>query len=349
MISIKVVILLISAIIGQIHSFELQVNESHAIIIVCNNGIEINEAIWKCETSIIDIMSTPNEIIIGSSRAPYLGMGSFDVKNVVAEACAKGNECYYSPTKAKLGDCGYRMFLDLKVECVDNSVELEENSPSGRRNKRQPQPQPSTSQYATPCGSVLAAANSLENRRGFRTTRSPANMGAITSITVLDWLRGTGKFVELVYVMRARLSRNTLQRRETYPVGTDERMEDLDARYTTREQHGDDKGHLLASTLGGPRHILNIVPQDAHLNRVVDRGVGSQWLLIESFLREQIRDHPGLQIDWTMVVHYDWLEQDHTRPTGFGLYYQLIHANGTSEPGVEAYYTNDGRTACVFA
>lgn len=166
-------------------------------------------------------------------------------------------------------------------------------------------------------------------------------MGAITSITTNNFRRPNGRVVTLVYVMRARIQRNTLQSREpSYPPGVAGRMNELDAIRPNRPILGDDRGHLLASTLGGPRDILNIVPQHSELNRVPARGGHSFWILLESNFHNHLTLYPAGYIDWTIVVNYGNLRNNNLRPTGFGVSFTMYHSNGTIRFSDEIYFPN---------
>lgn len=58
---------------------------------------------------------------------------------------------------------------------------------------------------------------------------------------------------------------------------------------------GDDGGHLIASSLGGAGDKINIVPQEATLNR-------GEWKTMENYLREQLA--AGKQVSVKIEVGY---------------------------------------------
>ncbi len=364
MASIKIAALLITILIAQVYSLEQEVYENDNVCIQCNSKerIQIISASWDYDRLSRNVL-TPNIRNLAYWWGTYLGMCSYDVKNFVTAKCGYDNKCCFTPTRALLGDCGYHMYLRIEYFCeysADNTFTLSDDlncsavssnfctnnpHPFGQYNRRRKRQGPSTSNYCASHHTIDQRARALENDPQLL-TQHPTNMDAVTSITTRDYPRRNGTRVNLVYVMRARISRNTLRRREGYPAGIEARMIELDRRETVPTSQGDDRGHILASSLGGPRNVLNIVPQDPNLNRMY-AGHRSMWYDAERLFTEMINDHPGIQIDWTLVITYGNLHQDNLRPTEFGLCYVYHFGNGTSVDNFDWFFSNDG-TICSF-
>ena len=75
---------------------------------------------------------------------------------------------------------------------------------------------------------------------------------------------------------------------------------------------GDDKGHLLASSLGGPLEDWNLAPQLRRLNRGDGSGVG--WRNLENEIHTYLQKRCGY-VHWFLVVGY--LHSGSRRPNSF--------------------------------
>lgn len=197
--------------------------------------------------------------------------------------------------------------------------------------------------------SLSDVASYLEST--FQTQQVHNNMGAITSITTRNITRKNGTVVTLVYTMRATISSNTFQRRQAFPSGVNARMRELNAVTSDNSKGGvyDDRGHLLASTLGGPSDVLNIVPQHSELNRHAVGGDFTLWYRIEQEIRDYIIQNPGSYIHWIVVVAYGNLQSDNLRPTGFGIQLTQHFANGTVHDRGVHYFSNEAGDSLIFS
>lgn len=118
-------------------------------------------------------------------------------------------------------------------------------------------------------------------------------------------------------------------------------MRELDARRDPAGRFSDERGHLLASTLGGPQHRLNIAPQVCSVNRCYPSNTFSFWRKIEQEIRTSIDSGRVRHIDWTLVINYDNLQRNDMRPTGFGLRYITHFNNGRACDSSDLYISNE--------
>jgi hypothetical protein len=102
----------------------------------------------------------------------------------------------------------------------------------------------------------------------------------------------------------------------------------------------DERGHLLAASLGGTNEEFNIVPQTSLINR----NVGSQgytfWYPLEQQIREFLDRNPGAYVLWDTLVFYGDLTVNR-RPIAFAQQVALYNdANLTTDSGTIFYYNN---------
>ncbi|XP_049694512.2 uncharacterized protein LOC126054167 [Helicoverpa armigera] len=112
--------------------------------------------------------------------------------------------------------------------------------------------------------------------------------------------------VDLPLVLEAQLTRYTL-----LPVGADRegftpyvsnhynRM-NPNRRFTTVNNNYDERGHILASRLGGPMEAFNIFPQTWRLNH----GSGSSWFEMEQHMANFLRNRDDRYIEFLAVLGY---------------------------------------------
>ncbi|KAK9498891.1 hypothetical protein O3M35_003442 [Rhynocoris fuscipes] len=143
----------------------------------------------------------------------------------------------------------------------------------------------------------------------------------------------------ITLVVRARIyERHLNNARERIPPYIRNRMTNLDA------LPGDEQGHLLAASLGGPTHDFNFLPQTARVN--VGFGGDSYWYRIEGDIRRYLRNNPTGYVEWTLVIAYGNLETSR-RPTGFGLRFRQYDANGVLvHDSGDCYFSNDPNGHC---
>lgn len=342
MVSIQVFILIILFV--EIYSLEVEVAENKQMVIKCeqNEGIQINEAKWRYERlNLRNSVFSPNLGNLAYLWGTYLGMCTWDVSKIFRERCAYNNECIFTPTRAIFGNCSYEMILQVDYECksnIGNSYQLKKKmhcfsvDSDGKYcfNTKTRQKRQGSNNQCSRVENLNTLAHDLETNPVL-ITQQRTDMGAVTSTTICHFPRSNGSYVDLVLVMRARISSNTIQPRQGFPSGVTARMAELN---TIPRSSGasfyDDRGHLLASTLGGPSHRLNIVPQHSELNRHASLNGFSFWIQIEGDIRRIVANNPGSYVDWLIVVNYANRNQDNLRPTQFALDYIVHYANGAS-------------------
>lgn len=130
--------------------------------------------------------------------------------------------------------------------------------------------------------------------------------------------------VEVLRSMRATLTSATIPRSNSrgsasFPkAASDNRMLELN------NITDDEKGHILAYSLGGPFEMFNLVPQ----NKIVNRSAGttadrfSSWRDTEDLILGLVRDTRYTLVDWEVYIFYDETQINiNKRPCGFGLRY----------------------------
>lgn len=85
--------------------------------------------------------------------------------------------------------------------------------------------------------------------------------------------------------------------------------------------HRDERGHILASQLGGPMEAYNIFPQ----SWVFNRGRGSDWRYLERQLNTFLRGHLNRYAEYTAILSYtvDGNNNLINRPTAVGIRIRL--------------------------
>nr|XP_049707928.1 uncharacterized protein LOC126056969 isoform X2 [Helicoverpa armigera] len=130
-----------------------------------------------------------------------------------------------------------------------------------------------------------------------------ADADPIYSYTVFPVPRPFGEDqLNLPLVVRAVITTNTL-----LPVGAGrQRFTSEVTRYyrdmeiITGTSNNDERGHIVASRLGGPMETYNIFPQSWRHNR----GSGSKWFRMEASLDTFIRGHDDRHAEFTAVLSY---------------------------------------------
>lgn len=345
----------------QTNALEHEVEENQLFSIQCapNQAINIKSAVWTYNQAKVENYFTLNIRNFVFLWGKHVGICKYDVQRFLNARCNFQHRCSFTALRETFGDCGYDMFLKVEYECNSgfsnsltvskdlNCVKVKDYDENLRKynycfatssRRRRSSINSYLIDYCTRHMGLTAIAESLERNPAFH-TRQVNNMNAITQITTREFPHQNGNHVDLVYVMRARITANTLQAREPYPPGVDQRMRELDA--ITSGSSRDDRGHLLASTLGGPRDVLNIAPQFEGLNRVNVRGGFSFWRRMEEFIRDRIQNNNAAYVLWTLVVNYADLQNDNLRPTGFGLQFTVYYADGRVSPSGDLYFTNE--------
>lgn len=326
---------------------QMDVFEHSAEIVQCqpSESIWITKGTYTYSRANVLNFFTPNLRNVAFLWGKYIGSCTWDVTEKVKHRCDYLNKCKISPSKNFEG-CWYQMYLDLEYECRRDKKPLQQINQAMEgvchkiigRNKRQV--------LSDDTRALADAAATLEE---YYTTRT-VNMGALTSITTNDFMLADGTMVPMVYVMRARISAQTVQSRQPFPREIAERMVQLNAVPPAGPIAGDERGHLLACSLGGPSDVLNIVPQAAQLNRAKVLGGRSYWRLFEDRILREARSESVSFIDWTLVVNYneDNLLRDNLRPAGFAVSTIVHFRNGTIHDRGAAYFPNESDTDCII-
>jgi len=155
---------------------------------------------------------------------------------------------------------------------------------------------------------------------------------SITGYSTINAPLGSGN-IELTVRIRALIRFRHLQPRTSMPNSLNTLIENLDAR------NGDERGHLIAATLGGNNEPYNIVPQYRGTNRRY--GSTSHWYTVENEIRNFINRDNNNYVSIQIVVLYGNIITSR-RPTGF--YLQAIFYNGDGTINRDTgncYFTNN--------
>ncbi|XP_059488170.1 uncharacterized protein LOC132203994 [Neocloeon triangulifer] len=117
--------------------------------------------------------------------------------------------------------------------------------------------------------------------------------------------------VPLTYFIRARITPRHRARREPIPSMINRRMTNMNA------EVGDERGHLLAASLGGPTVDFNFAPQSRLVNRNAGDGL-SCWFALEQEIRSFLDGNPNSYVDWNLTISYGNLRVTR-RPTAFSI------------------------------
>lgn len=136
---------------------------------------------------------------------------------------------------------------------------------------------------------------------------------------------------ELPVVVRAHFTQQHLTARTAIPSFVASQMRNMNA------LPRDERGHLVAASLGGPNLQFNFVPQAASTNRA--EYSDNFWFRVEGEIRDFVRQ--GGYVDTTLVLAYDDITQTR-RPIGFGMNALFYDQNGAlvRDTG-DCFFTND--------
>ncbi|XP_016964827.1 uncharacterized protein LOC108034453 [Drosophila biarmipes] len=133
--------------------------------------------------------------------------------------------------------------------------------------------------------------------------------------------------IDLTVTMRASLTYNNTAHTPRAPIdgAITSRMQEMDWYRGGNQNTNDERGHLLADSLGGPSVPWNFVPQSPSVNRGVSitGGVTYCWFDLEEEIRTLLRDNQDHYIIWTILVSYGGLPASR-RPTGFMISIRLM-------------------------
>lgn len=111
-----------AAIIG--HENKRTADEDKNITLSCSDDeyFRIKDAKWQYKRTSLRNLFTPNIRFAAFYWGNYLGMGRWDVAWKVRKLCKdKKKICTFVPTRDLFGDCGYKMFLQVKYDCTTSS------------------------------------------------------------------------------------------------------------------------------------------------------------------------------------------------------------------------------------
>ncbi|XP_050421480.1 uncharacterized protein LOC126833929 [Adelges cooleyi] len=106
------------------------------------------------------------------------------------------------------------------------------------------------------------------------------------------------------------------------------RMEQLD------RESKDEKGHIIASSFGGPAEEWNLVPQDISINRKINAqsSILNRWDEVEKWIRDQVKKN-AVPVTYKISIVYS--NQNGCRPTHF-----KISATNPRNQGIKGEFDN---------
>jgi hypothetical protein len=142
-----------------------------------------------------------------------------------------------------------------------------------------------------------------------------------------------GESIELTVRIRAVVRHRHLRSRTPMSNSLNTLMQNLDA------VNGDERGHLIAASLGGTNDPYNIVPQHRGTNRRC--GATSHWITIENEIRAFLNASSDRRVDIHVIVLYDNIVISR-RPTGFYVQAVFYESDSTVNRNTgNCYFTNN--------
>jgi DNA/RNA non-specific endonuclease len=145
--------------------------------------------------------------------------------------------------------------------------------------------------------------------------------------------------VQVVHSMRATINRNNIptpgSTRPNQPSGYIERMDQLD------RINGDEAGHLMALSIGGPNELINLVPQHATTNRNLGRNgeINSFWRHTETEVQRFARTRGVTSVDWYLYIEYE--RNENLRPSLFAVRYIAHYDNNDNFTCGDSVFPNN--------
>lgn len=166
-----------------------------------------------------------------------------------------------------------------------------------------------------------------------------SNFPVTSVVTMAVPARLPGATVQIPLAITARLRRaNANNTREAIPTFVEQQMIEMD------RHRDDERGHLLAASLGGPSHDYNFAPQTTIVNR--NYGGHSFWYEVEQAIHATLVEDTTSHVDWQLVVIYGNILVSR-RPIGFGIRFReydffnhQIHDSGNM------FFSNDISGGC---
>ncbi|XP_055310327.1 uncharacterized protein LOC129573601 isoform X2 [Sitodiplosis mosellana] len=158
---------------------------------------------------------------------------------------------------------------------------------------------------------LLAALSNMYKCMGnVHTTRIAERDNPVTERMDMDVQLNGNRIVRIPVFIKATIFRRHLKSytsRDTWKTAVIKQMEDMNF-----IEEYDEKGHLLAHSLGGNEDVPNIVPMAKNLNRHGGKDEEqrdalrefdfpqSEWRNIEGRLKKFLENNPGGRIDWIL-------------------------------------------------
>lgn len=177
----------------------------------------------------------------------------------------------------------------------------------------------------------------------------------VLSFTVLPVINSFGSNqINLPLSIRAVITNHTIR-----PPGTRERFTaEINEHFQNMNPvANDERGHIIASRLGGPTEAYNIFPQSSTHNH----GRLSRWWYMEADLANFIRRNPTGYIEYTAILSYDLNNAAQGyRPTAIAIRVRFYNANGQlcdvngnpisylNNVLENMYFTNDPNHSCII-
>lgn len=151
------------------------------------------------------------------------------------------------------------------------------------------------------------------------------NQGAVRSYITMRVppIQGLNDIDVPVFV-HARVEARHLVDRTNIPSAVTRRMIDMNAVRDQPDLPNDERGHLVAASLGGPNDVWNFVPQTPGANRRY--GFYSHWYTFEGEIRDYIR-RTGGYVDLNILIAYGNVVSNR-RPARFGVNIVFYEPNG---------------------
>lgn len=178
---------------------------------------------------------------------------------------------------------------------------------------------------------VVDLAARMGRRHGERQVQNYTSINSVTSYVTLHVPPERGlPSIDLPLVVRATITQQHLTPRTSIPNFVATQM------YNMEGYSGDDRGHLVAASLGGPNLPFNFVPQAPSTNRALHSS--SYWLQFENQFRRSVSN--GGRVELVILVAY--CLNTSRRPVAFGVSALRYAANGALECDTgTCYFTND--------
>ncbi|XP_073952745.1 uncharacterized protein [Choristoneura fumiferana] len=276
-----------------------------------------------------DVCATPCVLYSGERKC-------YDLKE-------KWVSCYLNPDKSLiLFQFGQNIFKAIKYygELSESSYEVCSDSSFGSKRKRA-----INSQWPF-ITSVRDLVAELES--GFPTIFLHDG-GAVQSYTVLPIPNPGMDDTIIPLAIRAVITQAHLRppgTRGNIPSAVTRNIARMNPYVNRLDGNNDERGHLLASAIGGAMEPYNFIPQPMSFNR----GRGSRWYFLERLIARFLRAVPGRYVEWQMALNYDVYSDRPYRPISINLNVRMYEPDGsmndTSGVYENMFFSNNPLWAC---